>query len=73
MDSPLGSVIATIFMVELETTLVSRLKHHVQKWRRFVDDMFEYIKVGSAKYVLPVPRRAILFRRNWNENSWKIS
>ena len=73
MDSPLGSVIATIFMVELETTLVPRLKHHVQKWRRFVDDMFEYIKVGSGEYVLPVPRRAISFRRNSNENSWKIS
>ena len=69
MDSPLGSVIATIFMVELETTLVPRLKHHVQKWRRFVDDMFEYIKVGSGEYVLPVPRRAISFRRNSNENS----
>ena len=64
MDSPLRSVMATIFMVELETTLVPKLKNHVHNWRRFVDDMFEYIKVGSAEYVLPVPRRAILFRRN---------
>ena len=33
MGSPLGPVIANIFMVELETTLVPRLEDHVQKWR----------------------------------------
>ena len=47
-------VIANIFMVELETTLVPKLEDHVQKWRRFADDMFAYVKIGSVEYVLSV-------------------
>ena len=54
MGSPLGPVTANIFMVELETTLVSKLEDHVQKWRRFVDATFAYAKIGSVKYVLSV-------------------
>ena len=54
MGSPLGPVIANIFMVELETTLVPKLEDHVQKWRRFVDDTFAYVKIGSVEYVLSV-------------------
>ena len=41
-------------MVELETTLVPKLEDHVQKCRRFVDDMFAYVKIGSVEYVLSV-------------------
>ena len=41
-------------MVELETTLVPKLEDHAQKWRRFVDDMFAYVKIGSVEYVLSV-------------------
>ena len=54
MGSPLGSVIANIFMVDLETNLVPMLEDHVQKWRRFVDDTFTYIKIGSVDYFLSV-------------------
>ena len=54
MGSPLGPVTANIFMVELETTLVSKLEDHVQKWRRFVDATSAYAKIGSVKYVLSV-------------------
>ena len=54
MGSPLGPVIANIFMVELETTLSPKLEDHVQKWRRFVDDKFAYVKIGSVEYVLLV-------------------
>ena len=39
-------------MVQLETTLVPKLEDHVQKWRRFVDDMFAYVKIGSVEYVI---------------------
>ena len=53
-DSLLGVVIANIFMVELGTTLVPKLEDHVQKCRRFVDDMFAYVKIGSVEYVLSV-------------------
>ena len=52
--SPLGLVIGNVFMVELETTLVPKLQDHVQKWRRFVDDTFAYVKIGSVEYVLSV-------------------
>ena len=54
MGSPLGSVIANIFMVDLEINLVPMLEDHVQKWRRFVDDTFTYIKIGSVDYFLSV-------------------
>ena len=54
MGSPLEPVIANIFMVELEITLVSKLEDHVQKWRCFVDDTFAYVKIGSVEYVLSV-------------------
>ena len=54
MGSSLGPAIANIFMVELETTLVPKLEDHIQKRRRFVDDTFAYIKIGSVEYVLSV-------------------
>ena len=38
MGSPLGPVIANIFMVELESILVPKLNDHAKKLRRFVDD-----------------------------------
>ena len=54
MGSPLGPVVANIFMVELETTLVPKLEDLVQKWRSFVYDTYVYVKIGSVKYVLSV-------------------
>ena len=54
MGSPLGPVMANIFMVELETTLVSKLEHPVQKWRRFVNNTLVYVKIGSVEDVLSV-------------------
>ena len=39
-------------MIELETTLVSKLEDHVKKWRLFVDDRFAHFKTGSIEYVL---------------------
>ena len=41
--SPLWPVIANIFMVESETTLVPKLEDHVKKRGSFVD-MFVYVK-----------------------------
>ena len=54
MGSPLGPVVANIFMVELETTLVPKLEDLVQKWRSFVNDTYVYVKIGSVEYVLSV-------------------
>ena len=41
MGSPLGPVIAHIFMADLKTT-----------WWRLVDDSFAHVKIGSVEYVL---------------------
>ena len=54
MGSHLGPMIANIFMVERQISLVPNLEDRLQKWRRFVDDTFAYVKVGSVEYVLSV-------------------
>ena len=54
MDSPLGPVIANVFMVELERVLVPKLNDHVKIWRRFVDNTFAYAKCSLIEYVLSV-------------------
>ena len=33
MGSPLGPILAEIFMVELENTLVPKLKQYIKNWR----------------------------------------
>ena len=38
MGSPLGPVLANIFMVELEKIIIPKLEKDVKLWRRFVDD-----------------------------------
>ena len=38
MGSPLGPVLANIFMVELEKIIIPKLEKEVKLWRRFVDD-----------------------------------
>ena len=45
-------IIAGIFMVELENTLVSRLKNYLLFWKRYVDDTLCFAKKGSRDYVL---------------------
>ena len=54
MRSPIGPILAGIFMVELKNTLVPKLKQHIKTWRRYVDDTFVYVKNGSIEYVLLV-------------------
>ena len=49
MGSPLGPILAGIFMTELENTLVPELKQCIKNWRRYVDDTFVYVKNGSIE------------------------
>ena len=44
MGSPLGPVLAGIFMVELERTILPTLREHMSPWKRYVDDTISYIK-----------------------------
>ena len=52
MGSPLGPVLANIFMVELETTLVPTMREWISLWFRYVDDTFTFVKKGGIEFVL---------------------
>ena len=52
MGSPLSPVLAGIFMVELERTILPTLKEHISPWERYVDNTISYIKVKSIERVL---------------------
>ena len=52
MGSPLGPIFVGIFMVELETTIVSTLGNLLRKWKRYVDDTYCIVKTGSLNEIL---------------------
>ena len=51
MCSPLGPMLADIFMVELENTLVPTLTEYKKFWERYVDDTICFIIMGSVEYI----------------------
>ena len=51
MGSPLGPVIAGIFMVELETEQVPKMEE-IKIWKRYVDDTFCITKKGKSESIL---------------------
>ena len=54
MLPPLGIVIAGIFMVELERSLIPTLMEHMTPWKRYVDDTTAVIKLSSIEHVLSI-------------------
>ena len=52
MGFPLESVLAGIFMVELEMIIIPTVKDNISHWRRYVDDTFLFIKKGYVEHVL---------------------
>ena len=55
MGSPLGPVIANIFMSELEAELVPKLNDNISVWLRYVDGTFTFLKeeeIENVKNVL---------------------
>ena len=54
MGPPLGPVLAGIFMVHLETSLIPVLKDQLSFGKPYVDDTITFIKTGSPEYVLSI-------------------
>ena len=52
MGSPIGPILANIFMVDLETSLMPNLSSYMTVWRRYVDDTICYIDPSSIEIVL---------------------
>ena len=54
MGSPLGPVIANVFMVELEKRLIPTMMDKIALWYRYVDDTFSFIRKGEVENVIQV-------------------
>ena len=54
MGSPLGPVMAGIFMVELEKSLIPTLMEHMSPWKRYADDAIAVIKLSSIEHILSI-------------------
>ena len=54
MGSPLGPVIASILMVELERSLLPKLSSYMTSWKRYVDDTIAYVKTDAIDHVLSI-------------------
>ena len=61
IGSPLGNLLANIFMTELQCSVIPGLVNKLNNWRRCVDDTICYINVDSIDYVLS---KLINFHKN---------
>ena len=52
MGSPLGPVLANIFVISLEEAILPSIKKHVAQWKRHVDDTHAFIDPSKIKFVL---------------------
>ena len=50
IESPLAPLLADIFMIELERSLIPNL-NKIKFWRRYVDDTISFVKIGSIEYI----------------------
>ena len=54
MGTPLGPVLAGIFMVHLGRILIQKLTENMKPWKRYVDGTFLIIKEKPIDHVLRV-------------------
>ena len=52
MGSPLGPVLANVFMVHLEETIAPKMEAIMPIWKRYVDDTFTIVKKNKVSDVL---------------------
>ena len=51
MGSPLGPVLADIFMVALENNIVPVLEENSSLWKRYVDDTIFFVKINTINCI----------------------
>ena len=54
MGSPLGPVLADIFMMELENSLAPNMTTY---WKQYVDDTIYFVNIGTTEFIISVLRR----------------
>ena len=52
MGSPLGPVLANIFMVEIETSVIPNSNNKVKLWKRFVDNTYWLVRLEYIDNIL---------------------
>ena len=52
MGSPLGPLLANIFMISLEDNTLPKLELYLRNWKRYVDDTFAYVLPDKIEMVL---------------------
>ena len=52
MGSPLGPVLANVFMVHLEETIAPKLQTSMPTWIRYVDDTFTLVQKGKLEEII---------------------
>ena len=54
MGSPLGPVLADVFIIELEYSLLRKLTKYITFWKRYADDTICFVKVGTIEFIISV-------------------
>ena len=54
MGSPLGPILAGIFMMELEIPLVPKLRNYIKFWKWFVEDTIAFANIEAIDHILTV-------------------
>ena len=54
MGSPLGPVLADVFMVELRNNFVPVSQENLSFWKRYVHDTICFIKIGTINYITTI-------------------
>ena len=52
MGSPLGPVLADIFMIELEKAILQELPECIKYCKRYADDTISFFKLGTINYII---------------------
>ena len=52
MESPLGPLLANIFMISLEEAILPSINKHVAHWKRYIDDTHAYTDPSKTEFVL---------------------